>query len=84
MKLRYEEFDLSGIRTYPLASRASKVRLADFARPHRPGGGVQELVASLPRLLAGNDFRAVVEATIAARRAERPIVWGLGAHVLKT
>jgi hypothetical protein len=84
MKLPYEEFDLSGVRTYPLASRASKVRLADFARPHRPGGGIRELVDSLPRLLAANDFRAVVEATVAARGAERPIVWGLGAHVLKT
>jgi hypothetical protein len=84
MKLPYEEFDLSGVKTYSLASRASKVRLEDFARPHRPGGGVGELVDSLPRLLAANDFRSVVEATISARRADRPIVWGVGAHVLKT
>ena len=34
MKLPYEEFDLSGVRTYPLAERSSKVRVTDFARPH--------------------------------------------------
>ena len=39
---------------------------------------------SLPRLLAAGDFRAVVEAIVAAYRADRPIVWGIGAHVLKT
>jgi hypothetical protein len=84
MKLPYEEFDLAGVRTYPLASRESKVRVADFARPHRPGEGIGGFLDSLPRQLAGNDLRAVVAAVLAARRAERPIVWGLGAHVLKT
>ena len=29
----YEEFDLSGIKTYPLKSRKSKVTAADVARP---------------------------------------------------
>ena len=33
MKLPYAEFDLSGLQSYPLASRPSKVRVADFARP---------------------------------------------------
>ena len=84
MKLPYEEFDLSGVRTYPLASRASKVTVADFAQPHRAGDGMAAFVDRLPRLLAGADFRAVVHAILAAHRADRPIIWGLGAHVLKT
>jgi hypothetical protein len=84
MTLPYEEFDLSGVRTYPLASRTSKVTVADFAQPHRPGDGMAAFVDRLPRLLAGADFRAVVDAILAAHRAGRPIVWGLGAHVLKT
>jgi hypothetical protein len=84
MKPPYEEFDLTGVRTYPLASRGGKVTREDFARPHRPGGGIREFVDSLPRLLAAADFRSVVEAVVAASRADRPIVWGIGAHVLKT
>jgi hypothetical protein len=84
MKLPYEEFDLSGVRTYPLTSRPSKVRVADFAQPHRPGDGIGTFIDRLPRLLAAADLRAVVAAVIAAHRADRAIVWGLGAHVVKT
>lgn len=84
MKLPYEEFDLSGVRTYALASRPSKVTTADFAQAHRPGDGIRAFVEHLPKQLAGEDFRAVVAALVGAHRRGRPIVWGLGAHVIKT
>lgn len=84
MPFPYEEFDLSTIRTYPLASRASKSNIADFAKAYAAGGGVGRLIDSLPRILAGQDFRAVVDAMVAARQADRGILWGLGAHVIKT
>lgn len=83
MILPYEEFDLTGVATYPLASRPSKVRAADFARPFEPGSGVSGLVASLPRILAGDDLRAVVQAIVEARRAGAPVIWGIGGHVVK-
>ena len=84
MKFSYEDFDLSGVKTYPLESRQSKARAADFAAPFKPGSGVAGLVASLPSMLAAGDFRAVVQALKRARTDGRGIVWGLGAHVLKT
>lgn len=84
MSLPYEEFDLSGVTTHPLASRPSKVTTREFAKPYTPGGGVSALVDSLPALLAGHDFRAVVAALVEAKRSGAPIVWGLGAHVIKT
>ena len=84
VKFPYEEFDLSGVRTYPLASRASKANAADFARPCAPGASVGDFVRSLPSILAGHDFKAVVAAMRTARAADRGIVWGLGAHVIKT
>jgi hypothetical protein len=84
MKLPYEEFDLSGVKTYPLGSRASKVTLAQFATPYKKGSGVDGLLSSLPSLLASSDFKSVVQALIAARQGGRAIVWGLGAHVMKT
>ena len=83
MKFPYEVFDLSGVRTYPLASRTSTANGADFATPYH-GGGVGALVESLPSILAGADFKAVVAAIGAARQGDRGIVWGLGAHVIKT
>src|SRR5262249_17335083 len=38
----------------------------------------------LPALLAAADFTAVVERLREARAHDRAIVWGLGAHVIKT
>ena len=36
MKFPYEEFDLAGVKTYPLASRQSKARHEDFATAWDP------------------------------------------------
>jgi hypothetical protein len=80
----YDDFDLSGVRTYPLGSRKSKAKAEDFARPFAPGGGIEALLASMPSILAASDFKGVVEAIRAAHRSGRGIVWGIGAHVLKT
>lgn len=83
MKLDYDEFDLSGVRRYPLASRASKVRREAFARPYVPGSGVGAWLSGLPNLLAAGEFSAVVAAITQARQRPAPVVWGLGAHVIK-
>ncbi|HSC28964.1 MAG TPA: hypothetical protein VLD67_16935 [Vicinamibacterales bacterium] len=84
MPFPYEEFDLSGVRTYPLASRGSKSRAADFAKPYARGSGVGALIASLPDILAAADFKAVVAAVRTAQAHGRGLLWGLGAHVIKT
>jgi len=84
MKIPYEEFDLGGVKTYPLSSRKSKANVADFATPYQKGSGVSGLLASLPSFLAASDFKAIVAALSAARRRGGAIVWGIGAHVVKT
>jgi hypothetical protein len=84
VKFPYEEFDLSGVRTYPLASRRSKANAADAATPVRAEQTVREFVAGLPDILAGADFKAVVQALRRAHESNGGIIWGLGAHVVKT
>ena len=84
MKIPYEEFDASGVKTYPLASRKSKAHISNFARPYASGSGLAGWLASLPTVLAAADFRAIVQAIVEAKRGDRAIVWGIGAHVLKT
>jgi hypothetical protein len=84
VKFRYDEFDPSDVRTYPLATRASKVQRTDFARPWDPASGLAGWIDALPHLLAADDFRAVVAALRQAHQAGRGIIWGLGAHVIKT
>jgi hypothetical protein len=84
MPFPYEDFDLSGVKTYPLKSRASKARVEDFARPPTPGGSIGAFVDSLPGMLAAADLKAVVGAIGDAKRTGAGVIWGLGAHVIKT
>lgn len=74
---------LQGIRTYPLASRVSKVSVADFARPHRRGATLASFSKSLPKILAADQLKAVAVAVSEGRERGRPLIWGMGAHVLK-
>jgi len=75
--------EIAGVRTYPLSSRKSKVSRADFARPHARGGSLASFLDGLPRLLGGQTLRALVADVRRARERDKPILWGLGAHVLK-
>jgi hypothetical protein len=84
MPFPYDEFDLSGVRTYPLASRKSKAREEDFARPFQHGGSFKSWFDSLPAILGGADVRRVVDAIVAAKTRGAGIIWGIGAHVIKT
>jgi hypothetical protein len=84
MPFPYEEFDLSGVRTYPLASRASKTRVEEFARPVARGGTFKGWFDSLPAILGGIDLRRAVQAMVDARARTNGLVWGVGAHVVKT
>jgi len=84
MRFEYEEFDLTDVRTYPLSSRVSKANAADFARPCAKGATVEAFLDSLPNMLGAADFKKVVRAIVDARRHDRGILWGLGAHVIKT
>ena len=84
MPFSYEDFDLADVKTYPLKSRTSKARAEDFARPVGPRASVAALLDSLPDILAAADFKAVVRAIRDAKRTDGGIVWGMGAHVIKT
>src|SRR5688572_26666176 len=84
MPFPYEEFDLSGVRTYPLSSRQSKARAEDFARPVGRGASFADWFDSLPAILGAKDVRRVVQAIVHAHSRGAGVVWGIGAHVIKT
>lgn len=78
-----EPIDLSQIHTYPLASRPSKVTTAEFAQAHELGSSVRSFLHRLPNILAVRDLRAVSQAVVEARRQHKPVIAGLGGHVIK-
>jgi len=82
-KYKIQPIDFTGLRTVPLAARGGKVRVADFASRYQKGSGFGGWLDSLPKILAGDSFRAAVEAMGRARAAGKPIIWGMGGHVIK-
>ena len=83
MEKPWEPIDLNRIKTSPLRERPSKVSAAALARVWQKGGGLRDFLDTLPDILGARDFRAVVAAIVAARRAGKPVILGLGAHVIK-
>jgi hypothetical protein len=84
MPFPYDEFDLSGVRTYPLKSRVSKARAEDFGRPVSGDATLASFLDSLPNILAAADLKAAARSIAAAAAADGGVVWGIGAHVVKT
>jgi len=75
--------DLARVRTVPLRGRRSKVALAALGKPVRRGLSVRAFLAGLPDVLAGRDLREAAERIARAVRRGRPVVLGMGAHVIK-
>ena len=75
--------NVSDLKTYPLKKRHSKVRLSDFATPWQRGGSFGKFCATLPDILAVKTLRAVARTIARAHRKGRPVIVGIGAHVIK-
>lgn len=75
--------DVSALKTYPLKKRRSKVLVSDFATPWRRGESFARFCKNLPDILAVKTLRAVVQSIVSAHRRGRPVVVGIGAHVIK-
>ncbi len=78
-----KKIDPSKIKSYSIKGRESKVRINDFAKPHKKGGSFEEFFSSLPDILASKHFRDVASAIVRARRDGRPVMLGMGAHSIK-
>jgi hypothetical protein len=71
------------VRTYPLASRKSKVSVRDFARIPKKSGGLSAFLDSLPEILAAEDLRQLLTAVHRAKKQNKAVLWGIGGHVIK-
>jgi hypothetical protein len=79
----YEIIDNSGIQTAPLSDRKSKVSREAFGKPWRPGGSYSNFLDFLPDFLAASDLKAVIETVVRAVNNQKPVMWAMGAHVIK-
>jgi hypothetical protein len=82
--MNYAPLDISGVTTYPIATRNNKVSVAqDFAQPVTAGMTVAGLLESLPKQLGSQSLLSVIDAVVAARKKGKPVVMALGGHVIK-
>lgn len=79
-----QPLELDKVKTYPLASRTSKVKLDDFARVLGDEASLGEFLEGLPNVLAVQSLRKIVERMQRAKELGKPIIWGIGGHVIKT
>lgn len=75
--------DFNKVKTYPISKRINKVKKEDFARAAKRGSSFAGFYDSLPRILAAQDLKAVVKDIVAAYEKQKPVVFMMGAHVIK-
>jgi hypothetical protein len=80
---KWEPIALDGVKSYPLKERTSKVKTGDFGKAWNPGGDMGLWFRSLPKILAADDFRKVVDRIVGAVRSGGMIMLAMGAHPVK-
>ena len=80
---KYRPLDRKKMKTVSIKERRSLVRLQDFPKPCLPGADFRQFLDSLPPYLAARDLRELVDLLGQARKKNRPIIWAMGAHVVK-
>lgn len=81
---KLKPLELDKVSTYPLASRPSKVSLNDFAKPITEQATLKDFLNGLPNILAVQNLRDLATRIHRARQLHKPIIWGIGGHVIKT
>lgn len=81
---QFQPIDLEKINTYELASRPSKVTVKDFAKTFDGDVSLKTFLAGLPDILAVKHLREIAAQIRRARDLGKPVVWGIGGHVVKT
>jgi len=82
-KYKVKPLSPGGLKTYSLQSRKDKVNINNFAQILGAEKSFTRFVRSLPNILAGSDFKEFISVMGKARKRNRAIIFGLGAHVIK-
>lgn len=75
---------LNKINTYELATRPSKVTIKDFAKPIETDDSLKNFLDKLPDILAVQSLRQLAGQIKRAKELKKPIIWGIGGHIVKT
>lgn len=80
---KYPLLNKKNLKTIPLKERKSLVDIKDFGTPTTEGAGFTDFMESLPNFLAARDLREFIGHMKNARKQGKPIIFGMGAHMVK-
>lgn len=81
--MKYNPADLSKIKTVEIGQRESCVSCDDFSKPLDTGSTFSQFIDSLPNILAAKDLIEIADLIAKAKEIGKPVVMGIGAHVIK-
>jgi hypothetical protein len=81
-KKEHKPIDLKKIKTYPIKKRRNLVNIGQFGKPIELKN-FNKFVDSLPKVLAADGLRNVIDNIVKAHNKNRQVVLALGAHVIK-
>jgi hypothetical protein len=79
----FKPVDLKKVRTSSLKDRKSLVEREKLGSACSNPVSFKDFLHSLPDILAARDFKEIVRRLSAARKNDKVILWGIGAHVIK-
>jgi len=80
---KYQAIDLSRIKTYSVTKRKSKTEIGKFAKVSKPTDSISTFRNKLPKYLKAEELDQFVKIIQNARKRNKPIIFMLGAHVIK-
>jgi hypothetical protein len=81
-KKEHKPIDLKKIKTYPIKKRRNLVNIGQFGKPIELKN-FNKFIDSLPKVLAADGLRNVIDNIVKAHNKNRQVVLALGAHVIK-
>jgi deoxyhypusine synthase len=82
-KKTFKSLDFSRVRTYPVASRLSKVQTSLLGRKIKKGASVRSFLRGLPDILAAQNLTAIASKIADSKRHNKTVLLGMGAHPIK-
>ena len=79
----FKPADLTRLKTYSIHKRKNMVALKQFARLNNPPAGFARFLEDLPDILAGSDFKELIQAIVRAYKSKHMVGAAIGAHVIK-
>jgi translation initiation factor 1 (eIF-1/SUI1) len=79
----YKQIDLNKVKTYSIEKRKSKINISSFAKICKKGVSFKKFFNNIPNILVGKDIKELVKLIIRARKKRKPVIFMMGAHVIK-